>query len=321
MIWISKQRALFLGVVLSMLGVYAHAVYAHGDEIEVNQPPSAATQLTLTQAQLKALDIKLSPITQQTMVQQLLLNGEVALLPDAQAEVTIRISGQVSSITASLGEQVKQGQVLASVQSRLVGDPPPSVNVTAPMSGEIDARNITLGQAVEPNTVLFHISNRQQMLIIARVYEEDLGKLAIGQRAIIKALSFPDKQFNGKVTLIEPTIDSLTRTVKVWIAVDNTDNLLKPNMFTQAAILLKQQDNAMVIPTEAIIQANNETFVFIQNPQHQFQRKVITIGSSQGPYTEVMHGLLTTDTVVTQGNRELYTLWLTGKFTTQAGEE
>ncbi|WP_457608341.1 efflux RND transporter periplasmic adaptor subunit, partial [Legionella pneumophila] len=137
------------------------------------------------------------------------LNGQVQLLPDAQADVSIRISGSVTAIDVNLGDNVKAGQRLATVQSRLVGNPPPSVAVTAPIAGIIDARNINLGQAVEPNTVLFHISNRDKLLVIAQVYEEDLDKIKVGQEVNVHALSYPKRTFPGQVTLIEPNLDSL----------------------------------------------------------------------------------------------------------------
>jgi len=55
---------------------------------------------------------------------------------------------------------VTSGQRLAVVESRVLGDPPPTVTVTAPMAGIIETRNVVLGQAVEPNTQIFRISDR-----------------------------------------------------------------------------------------------------------------------------------------------------------------
>ncbi len=299
---------------------YPSTVMAHGDEIDIKAQGNTDL-ITLTDIQIQAFDLKTSPVVKRAIAEQLHLNGTITLMPDAQADVTVRISGQVTEIAALLGQSVAKGQVLATVQSRLVGNPPPSVMVTAPIAGIVDARNINLGQAIEPNTVLFHISNRKQVIALASVYEEDLGKIRLDQEALIQVLSYPNKTFSGKVTLIEPLIDALTRTVKVWVTIDNTDNLLYPNMFAKVSILLQKNDHALVVPTDAIIAANDETFVFIKQG-NQFLRKIITIGNTEGNFTEVMQGLLINDTVVIQGNRELYTVWLTGdQAQPKSGEE
>lgn len=298
---------------------YPLMVMAHGDEIDIKAQGNTDL-IALTDIQIQALDLKTSPVVKRAIAEQLHLNGTITLLPDAQADVTVRISGQVTAITGLLGQLVTKGQILATVQSRLVGNPPPSVMVTAPIAGIVDARNINLGQAIEPNTVLFHISDRKQVIAIASVYEEDLGKIRPGQEAFIQVLSYSNKTFSGKVTLIEPLIDALTRTAKVWVTVDNTDNLLYPNMFANVSILLQQNDSAFVIPTDAIIAAGDETFVFVKQG-NQFLRKIITIGNTEGHFTEVTQGLSINDMVVIQGNRELYTVWLTGNHPQPTSEE
>lgn len=201
--------------------------FAHGGNIEVSEGGTKGP-VHLTPEQARMLDIKVVRATHRPMAQLLGLNGQIQLLPDAQADVSIRISGSVTAIDVDLGDSVKAGQRLATVQSRLVGNPPPSVAVNAPIAGIIDARNINLGQAVEPNTVLFHISNRDKLLVVAQVYEEDLGKVKVGQEVNVHVLSYPKQTFPGLVTLIEPNLDPLTRTVNVRITLDNKERLLKP---------------------------------------------------------------------------------------------
>jgi membrane fusion protein, heavy metal efflux system len=203
------------------------------------------------------------------------------------------------------------GQYLATVQSRLIGNPPPSVVVKSPIKGIIDARNVNLGQAVEPNTVLFHISNREQLLVVAQVYEEDLGKIKTGQGVTIHALSYPQQRFPGKVTLIEPNFDPVTRTVNVRISLTNSDKLLKPGMFVSANVLLSHNKASLTVPNTALLQTDNEHVVFMRK-NHVYDRIVVQIGASDDTYTEITAGLTLGDEVVTEGNRELYTMWLSG---------
>ncbi|HAT9918527.1 TPA: efflux RND transporter periplasmic adaptor subunit [Legionella pneumophila subsp. pneumophila] len=293
--------------------------FAHGGNIEVSEGGTKGP-VHLTPEQARMLDIKVIQAIHRPMAQLLGLNGQIQLLPDAQADVSIRISGSVTAIDVNLGDSVKIGQRLATVQSRLVGNPPPSVAVNAPIAGIIDARNINLGQAVEPNTVLFHISNRDKLLVIAQVYEEDLGKVKVGQEVNVHVLSYPKQTFPGQVTLIEPNLDPLTRTVNVRITLDNKEGLLKPGMFVRANVILSHNKAALVVPNAALLQADNEQFVFVQNGG-TYKRVDVKVGAVEDDYSEIIDGLVPGDLVVTQGNRELYTLWLSGGRKLQSGQE
>jgi cobalt-zinc-cadmium efflux system membrane fusion protein len=301
--WMGSLIVLLL-IVLST----PHPAFAHGGEIEVGG--GARGPVLMNAAQQNAIALKLVTASPRPLSTLLNLNGEVQLLPNRQANVSLRISGQVKTLYANLGDTVRAGQRLVLVQSRLVGDPPPSVTISAPMSGVIDARNVVVGQAVEPNTVLFHISDRSQVIVAANVYEEDLGKIKVGQEARVQVLSYP-QVFTGKLTLIDANVDPLSRTVKAWIQLVNPQGLLKPNMFARASVVLRRNEAALAVPNSAIIEANGEKFVFVREG-NKFKRVEVNVGAKDTAYSEITDGLVPGDEVVTQGNRQIYTMWLTG---------
>jgi multidrug efflux pump subunit AcrA (membrane-fusion protein) len=303
-----RPLQLLLVLVALMFG-RVHLALAHGGEIAVGG--GARGPVVLTEQQQKAIDLKTAPADLRALDQILNVNGEVQLLPQRQAIVSTRISGQVKALYVGLGDKVSAGQTLAKVESRLSGNPPPSVVITAPMAGVIDERSVMLGQAIEPNTELFHVSDRSRVIIAVRLYEEDLGKLRVGMEARVRALGYPQQVFTGKITLIEPQLDPQTRTVKVWIEVANPQDLLRPNLFARASIVLQHSETALAVPTSAVMEANGESFVFVRDPK-QFRRVEVTLGAADDTYTEITSELVPGDEVVTQGNRELYTMWLTG---------
>lgn len=289
---------------------YGFALLAHGNEIEVGEPQKES-EIHLDVDQAKAIDLKTVQPSIQPLAQSLSLNGEIRLLPNSQADASVRINGQVTELYTNIGDKVRKGQKLAKVQSYLVGDPPPSVIVTAPIDGLIDARNVKVGQSVQPNTALFSISNRESVMMEAKLYEEDIGKVKLGQTVSVNVLSYPGQIFKGKIILIEPNLDPLTRTVNVQIALKNPQGLLKPNMSAQANIILEENSSAVAIPNAAILETNGEKFVFIKNGEH-YKRVLITTGASDSKYMEIKDGIKFSDHVVIQGHRQLYTLWLTG---------
>ncbi len=303
-----RMRGLIILLLLIAPGTMPSA-FAHGGEIEVGGGARGPVQLSA--AQQKAIALRVAAASARPLSTLLNLNGEVQLLPNRQADVSLRISGQIKAMYANLGERVRIGQRLVLVQSRLVGDPPPSVTISAPMSGVIDARNAVVGQAVEPNTVLFHISDRSQVIVVGKVYEEDIGKVKLGQEARVRVLSYPQQVFIGKITLIDPNLDPLSRTVKVWIQLANPQDLLKPNMFARISVVLQHNAAALTIPNSAIIEANGEKFVFVREGD-KYHSVEISIGAKDDEYSEITDGLVPGDEVVTQGNRQIYTMWLMG---------
>jgi multidrug efflux pump subunit AcrA (membrane-fusion protein) len=298
-----------LGVALLVAIGVPSTTFPHGGEIEVGGGARGPVQLT--EAQAAAIGLQTTTAGPHPLATILTLTGDVQLLPDRQADVSLRISGRIKELYARLGDTVSSGQRLAMVESRVLGDPPPTVTVTAPMAGIIEIRNVVLGQAVEPNSQIFRISDRSQMVVLAKVYEEDLGQVQLGQEAHVRVLSYPQKVFSGKVSLIEPNLDPSSRTVKVWIELANPDRLLKPNMFATASLVLNRNDSALAIPNDAILEANGEKFVFVKQGD-AFDRVDIMIGASDDEYSEVTDGLVPGDEVVVQGKRQVYTMWLTG---------
>lgn len=302
-------RMLFILLLVSSGALPSARVFAHGDEIKTGA--DARGPVKLSAAQRQAIGLQTVAASTRTIDAYLDLNGEVQVPPDRQVNVSTRISGQAKALYATLGESVRAGQALVRVESRLSGNPPPSVTIAAPIAGIVDARNVMPGQSVEPDTVLFHISDRRRMLVVAKVYEEDLGKITLGQAARVQILSYPQQLFNGKITLIDPNLNALSRTVSVWIELDNPQDLLKPNMFARASVILSHDGAALSVPSSAIIEANGERFVFVAKGQ-RYERVEVETGSRDGQFTQIIKGLTAGDAVVTQGNRELFTQWLTG---------
>lgn len=283
--------------------------FAHGEQIEAGEGPKGP--VVLTAAQIKALGLQTAAADFRPMESLLAVYGELSPPPDGQANVTLRFSGIVKAVYANLGDTVRKGDRLALVESRVVGNPPPTVVVPAPIAGAVDGRNIIVGQSVEPDSVLFHISDLSRLRVIGKVYEEDLGKVRVGQTAHVKILAYPSEPYSGAVAYVSPALDADTRTVEIAVPLDNAKGLLKPNLFARIDIVIAQNQAALAIPSNAVLEAGGEKFVFVRQG-NSFNRVDIEVGASDNQFTEVLSGLVPGDEVVTIGAREIYTQWLTG---------
>lgn len=296
-------------VLVALASLWPAALSAHGEQIKVGA--NAKGPVRLTPAQEKALGLTLAAAAPRPVADVLYLNGEVRPVAGRQAQASSRIPGQITQVYVTVGQYVRVGQRLARVQARLVGDPPPSVDILAPMSGTIEQVTATVGQSIEPTTPLFSLRDSREVSVVARVYEEDLGKIRVGQDTNLEFISYPGQPFAGRIQLLGPSLDPLTRTVDVWVTVTNDQGILRPNLFARVGVILRQEDAALTVPTAAVIEANGERFVFLKQ-SGTYVRTEIQTGVRDHAVTEVKAGLVPGDQVVVQGNRQVYTLWLTG---------
>lgn len=305
---LKPTRQIWLAALL-VAAVTAQNLFGHGTQI--GGGGEGGGPVMLSKIQQASIGLQTAKADFGSIDTILLLNGSVKIDPDRHAHVTTRISGRVEQLLARVGDRVEKGQKLAVIQSRQLGEPPPTVDVTAPVSGVVNDRPVTLGDSVEPNTELFHIVDLSKVIVIAQVYEEDVAKVKLEQIGRITALSYPTNEFTGKVTFVGLELDPDTRTLPVWLTVDNPDGKLRADMFVKAAVLLAKNSDVLTVPKSAVMSDGGEKFVFVRTGD-TFNRVDIQLGAEDDRYLEVKDGLVPGDEVVIQGQRELFTAWLTG---------
>ncbi len=281
---------------------------AHGEQITTG---GGGGPVTLTEAQRAAIGLETDAADLRDIDTVLLLNAAVTYDPNRHVFVSTRIEGRVEQILANLGDRVARDQKLVVIQSRQIGDPPPTVTVMAPIAGVVDDRLVAVGEAVEPNKTLLHIADLSQVIVLAETYEEDIGKVALGQEARVHVFAYPAASFTGSVTFLGQQLDPEKRTLPVWITVANPDGRLKPGMFAKAALVLKRNTGVLTVPLQAVLESGGEHFVFVQSGD-TFNRADVRLGAADDRFVEITEGLVPGDQVVTQGSREVYTTWLTG---------
>jgi multidrug efflux pump subunit AcrA (membrane-fusion protein) len=304
---LKTMRWVWFAMLFIAIGSWLH-VFAHVKGIAAG---GGGGPVTLAKVQQASIGLQTAKADFGSIDTVLVLNGSVKIDPDRHAHVTTRISGRIEQLFARVGDRVEKGQKLAVIQSRQLGEPPPTVDVTAPVSGVVNDRPVAIGDSVEPNTELFHIVDLSKVIVVAQVYEEDIAKIKREQEARIAALSFATNQFIGQVTFIGLELDPETRTLPAWLAVDNPDGKLRADMFVKTALLLAKNPDVLTVPKSAVLSDGGEKFVFVRTGD-TFNRVDVQTGAEDDRDIEIKDGLVPGDEVVIQGQRELYTAWLTG---------
>jgi Cu(I)/Ag(I) efflux system membrane fusion protein len=173
---------------------------------------------------------------------------------------------------------------------------------TAPRAGIVLERNVVPGMRVMPGDVLFRIADHTLVWALVDVAERDLGAVAAGQPVTVRARSYPDKTFTGKVALVYPHLNPATRTVRVRIELPNPDTLLLPDMYVQAEVETGNGKAVLAVPDDAIIDSGDRRIVIIDKGEGRFEPRPVEIGRRGAGYVEIKGGLAEGDVVVTSAN-------------------
>ncbi|MCC5900202.1 MAG: efflux RND transporter periplasmic adaptor subunit, partial [Phormidium sp. BM_Day4_Bin.17] len=187
------------------------------------------------------------------------------------------------------------------------------VTVTAPITGTIAKRHVSQGQTVEEAvTPLLDIINGERLLVTADVHERDIGKISTGQGIRATVASEPGEIFQGWVTIIGSAVDRESRTLPVTAELIDRSDILRPGMFAELEILTdRSTERVLTVPSTAIVDANGQEIVFVQNGD-RFEPVEVTTGERAGDRLEIRRGLFDGDQVVVQGALQLYAQSLRG---------
>ena len=137
-----------------------------------------------------------------------------------------------------------------------------------------------------------------QVKIEIDVSYKDIIRIKNGQNAQLKVSAFPDKDFKGKVAVVNLAADPQTKKFKVEIRADNPDLSLRPNTFGEVILEVSTNEAALVVPQNAVIE---NSYVFLAEGNTAV-KKAIKIGLQNSDWVEALEGLKTGDLVIIEGN-------------------
>lgn len=176
--------------------------------------------------------------------------------------------------------------------------------LTAPFAGTIIEKKAVLGELAQPDKPLFGIADLSVLWIEANLAEKDLGRIKVGDAAIITVAANPANRIPGKLTYIGSMLDKETRTIKGRIEVKNADGRLKLEMFATAAIQTSTKTKTIVLPDEAVVLIAGQPAVFIEE-HGGFEPRVVELGERLQGRVIVKSGLKADDLVVVAGTYAL----------------
>jgi len=185
--------------------------------------------------------------------------------------------------------------------------------VRAPFDGELGVRKVEVGQYLTAGTQIVSLTDLSVLYANFTVTEKDSAHLKVGQTVRVVVDAYPGRNFEGKITTIEPQIATDTRNIRVQATIDNPERILKPGMFTTTTVVLPEKQPVVTIPETAVDYTLYGDSVYLLTEKKEEDGKTsltvvrtfVQAGKRIEGRAEILKGLKPGDRVVAVGQLKL----------------
>jgi multidrug efflux pump subunit AcrA (membrane-fusion protein) len=220
-----------------------------------------------------------------------------------QLEVALNVARQSNVGISQAQAQLDAARSQAALASKAVAD---SV-VRAPFSGYISDRPTAIGEYVTPASKIVTLLRTSPIKLRLQLPEADAGRVQPGIPVVATVSAYPGREFTGKVTIINPAIDPIARTVTVEVDMSNPGNVLRPNMFATGRIMQPGGAMGVFIPREAIIKdaASGSARVYVIEGD-KARLRVVQVGEESGGLVRIASGVNAGEALATNNLEQLF---------------
>jgi Cu(I)/Ag(I) efflux system membrane fusion protein len=148
---------------------------------------------------------------------------------------------------------------------------------------------------------LVEVADLSLVWVWAEFYEDELPMLEKGQKVRITTKSYPGESFQGALSLINPFLTEMKRTVKVRVDIPNPDFKLRPGMYVDMDLDMDMGEG-LTIPVSAVMPTGSRSLVFVDKGEGKLEPRAVLIGRKFGDIYEIKGGLKEGERVVASAN-------------------
>jgi len=216
-------------------------------------------------------------------------------------------AGKITEIFVSVGDRVRKGGRIASVDPSRPGMTFRQNIAIAPINGTVILIPAQVGMTVSQAVPLARISGGGALEIKINISERFISRIAMNQPCEITLDAWPGDVFRGNINEISPTVDLASRTMEARINIKDSSSKLKPGMYAKVRVITEQKSNIVKIPSQAVINRFGEQFVYIiakdkDDPEINIVKKTIVVpGILIDEVMEIQKGLEPDQEIVIKG--------------------
>ena len=266
------------------------AGHAHG---EAEEGDADGTVIAADIAE--ASGIRVAPAAAGTIADEHEVQGLLTPVDGRVAQVAARYPGPIRSLAVNVGDRVRAGQTLATVESNLSLS---SYSVNAPIPGVVLARNASIGGIAAEGTPLFEIADLSSLWVDLHIFGSDAGHIVPGAPVTVTRLS---DGATARTTLerVLPGTATASQSTVARAVLDNDDGLWRPGSAVKARITVEQQPAALVVPLAALQVLEGRDVVFVRDGD-RYAAHPVRLCKRDGRQVEVLEGLDAGDAVVVE---------------------
>ncbi|WP_236588748.1 efflux RND transporter periplasmic adaptor subunit [Amphritea japonica] len=254
-----------------------------------------------------------SPVEEGTELLVLESSLYQAELQAAKARVSLsRIAYKraASLVKKKVGSQQDLDSTLAQLrvdqaQQELAQTRLDKMTINAPFSGVIGLRQVSPGDYVNSGQDLVELTDINSMKVEFRIPENQLTNIHTGQQVEIQVDALKGESFTGTIYAISPSVNERGHNIAVRARVPNRGNLLRPGLFVRIQVITGSDDQALMIPEEAIIPQNNNFFV-MKVIEGKVDMVPVELGVRQNGQVNILTGLNADEVIITAGHIKLF---------------
>ncbi|QQQ02074.1 efflux RND transporter periplasmic adaptor subunit [Lysobacter enzymogenes] len=223
------------------------------------------------------------------------VQGLITPLEGRVARITARYPGPVRSLRANIGDAVKAGQTLATIDSNLSLT---TYGISAPISGVVLARNASVGEVAVEGTPLFEIADLSTLWVDLHVFGADASHLRPGLPVTVMRMG-EDKGVDTVIDRILPGTATASQSTVARASIKNPDGLWRPGSAVHARVTVEQQPVALAVPLTALQRMDDGDVVFVRDGE-RYSARPVKLGRRDARRAEVLSGLKAGEQVVVE---------------------
>jgi cobalt-zinc-cadmium efflux system membrane fusion protein len=233
----------------------------------------------------KAMGIETEVVGPRSLIETRTFHGQVHTNPNNLSHVRSRYPGVVKTIQRQLGDVVRKGDVLATINSNVSLKPYP---VKAPISGLVIRRDIQVGQ-ITGDAPLFVIADLSSVWVELDIFSRDLEKVKQGQEVMIETLD-GNHQRQAKIEWVSPLAVHASQSVRARVEVDNREGSLRPGQFVRGHVNTARHQAKLAVRRSAIQTFRDFQVVYAKFGE-TYEVRMLEPGKSSDEWVEVISGI------------------------------
>src|SRR5437879_2315984 len=182
--------------------------------------------------------------------------------------------------------------------------------VRAPLDGQLGIRQVNVGQMINAGQQVVALTALDPVYVDFALPQQELAKLSAGFEVRVHTDAVPGREFKGKLTAVNSTVDTVTRNVTLQATLENPDHALRPGTFAKVEVMLPEKHKALVVPGSAISYAPFGDSVFViekkKDPKtgkesQAIRQQFVRVGEARGDFVSITDGIKPNETVVSTG--------------------